>query len=81
MSFGTVLLPVPWSKKGNTQDIFDKLKAGLTTHNILFEIITFYIRKPLPHVTAITEKSGKIQRGILFSKETVTVMQINSKDP
>ena len=32
MSFGTVLLPISWSKKGKTQDIFDKFEAGLRTH-------------------------------------------------
>ena len=33
MSFGTVLLSIPWSKKGKTQDFFDKFEAGLRTHN------------------------------------------------
>ena len=29
MSFGTVLLSIPWSTKGKTQESFDKFKAGL----------------------------------------------------
>ena len=33
MSFGTVLLPIPWLKKGKTQEFFDKFMAGPRTHN------------------------------------------------
>ena len=34
MSFGSVVLPVPWSKKVKTQDFLDKFEAGLRTHKV-----------------------------------------------
>ena len=62
------------------------LLAGTIT--ILFEIITFLIRKPLNYVTVIADNSWEFLRGIIScnsilqeNKETVTVMVINSEDP
>ena len=54
-----------------------------------FEVFTFQIRKQLNHVTLIAETSWKFRRGIIScncillekNKETVTVMQMNLKDP
>ena len=54
---------------------------------ILFEIITFQIRKPLNHVTVIEEilKNTLLDyfpqlHSTIKNKETVTVMLINSED-
>ena len=59
-----------------------------STATILFEIITFLIRKPLNHVTVIAKNAWEFPRGIISfhsilqeNKETVTVMIINSEDP
>ena len=45
MIFGIAVFPMPWSRQGNTQEFFDKFKAGLRTHKSGEQNINLILRR------------------------------------